>query len=211
MKISKQKEPTHKGVREDEEKKGKKHEDRNEEVRKIKAFLAALDDSVSIFHAVNEISNSSSKLKEVRARLKKIQNTAMVLHANLEDVSFGERDFLGEEISTLIDTLNAVSVRVAQLLIFPRKVASKLKPGRRPVDYSTLQMAAHVAEAMRHDLGEIPTSTKNGLFIELLEIVYQAATGKDPKALHGLAGRALKVKVKRNPDGSIIFDPSSPI
>lgn len=178
---------------------------------KMRAFLKSLDDSVGIFHAVNNISEHSSKLNEVRARFRKIQNTAMILHTNLADISTGERLFLGEEICTLFDTLKADSIKAAQLLRIPRKAASKFKAGRRPVSYSTLHMAAHVADAMRHDLEIVPTSTKSGLFIELLEVVYEAATGKEPKALHSLAPRALKVGVTRNSDGTIIFDLQKPI
>ena len=110
-----------------------------------------------------------------------------------------------------IEKLSADCLRVINLLSMPAKQIDQYVSGGRPTEYSTLLMSAHVAMAMRHTLEIAPKSTKDGLYLKILEVIFEAATGREPKAIHELARRALKIEATEYPGGGVLFEPENTI
>jgi len=174
-------------------------------IDRVREFLRSLDDSVSIYHAAINIAEDSLP-SNVRENIRAIRYDASALLGRLTDLNVSTRIFIGEETCALIEKLSADCLTVHKLLSMPAKQINQYVSGGRPIEYSTLQMSTHVARAMRQKLEIAPKSTKTGLYLQILEVIFEAATGREPTALHDLARRALKLEASEYSSDGVFFE-----
>jgi hypothetical protein len=78
------------------------------------------------------------------------------------------------------------------------------KPNGALLQNHRFYLALDVAHAIRTHLDQEPTLTKDDLFMEILELVLAAATGKEEHCVHELARRALKGARRIGEEGGLI-------
>ena len=174
-----------------------------DKVDSVREFLKSLDDSVGLYHAAKEVQDDS-KATVVRDNFRAARKNLIRIKENL---GMTERIFLGENATELEANFSKAYITLGLAV---KLVQENVSPGA-PSGIPRLLTAAHVALAMRRNLDIEPKTTKDGLFVQLLEIVLKAATGKEQKAIHELARQALKIEITDYSGGGIMFEVQNPI
>ena len=183
----------------------------------MEGLLDAVSLAVSGFYAAS-ILHEEAKPAIVRKELDDALKAALKLNDRINDLGGTARQSvydlgdgaglvrLRDHVSGAINILSAAKLRAAEL---------QSTGGRLP-DLAAIKMAAQIAHAIRTFARTEPTSTRGGLFEEVLLVAMEAVRARgalrgpgdrpDP-ALHDLMLKALRAKVTEHPDGVIEIDP----
>lgn len=171
-------------------------------------FFDALASAIGLFDWGKRLRGKSLPAA-VRKNLRDATDAALGLQDALNELDGNSRQLLRETVPGGIRSLFG-HVRE---IILPLKGAVLLAKEYPPrggdlPDPHRYFLAADVADAIETHLGIRATCTKNGLFVEVLEVVLEEATGKPVKTVHELARAVIKHKIKRKrPDGTIEYMP----
>ena len=189
------------------------------------SFWEFLANSIGRFDALQEWSHRS-RPAAVRAGLRKAYDAAQRLNKALNALDGNSRALIDEAVPGGILSLQGGDyrtepdgsiVRLTQghlhAIIEGLAGAAKLareyhgggpkKAGRQPQPYRAF-LAADVAHALESYLKVKPTSTKDGLFVAVLEAVISDATGTTDPAVHELARRVLASRVRSELGGGMV-------
>ena len=154
-----------------------------------------LQDGISRFKAHESISAESSPSK-TKKNLSMASDTAKRLARRLSDLDGNAKQYLSNEGNDAFITLLRDATRIANALSKANGIArDRHKGAGRLLQPHRLWLAIDVADAIK-DIGAPVTTTKNGLFVAILEIVLWDATGREPKEVTELARKALKNRDK---------------
>ena len=184
-------------------------EGRNIEVPDPDGFFGALASGISIFDSSKPL-GEESRPAAVRENLRRAKAAALRLNNALNKLDGNSRQLLGEVVQggvlSLYDNVKVV-IRDLHLAL---QLANEFPSSGSLPEHNRLYLAVDVANAIETHLNVTATSTKDGLFVEILEAVVGEATGKEAKALHELARKAVKYKAKvkwEGPDGVAEYVP----
>lgn len=160
------------------------------------AFFDALCDAIGLFNSERKLAENS-KPSEMRKNLKAATDAARMLQHKLCDLDSNSKllliEVLGDEMSAPQEEYLSI---VIDVLIKSADIAKEYPNKGRLVERSRVLLAAEVAYAIEKHLGEVPSTTKEGIFESVLTIVLRIATGKEVSSVHDLMRRALKVERK---------------
>ncbi|RRQ21972.1 hypothetical protein D6C00_08440 [Thiohalobacter thiocyanaticus] len=131
-----------------------------------------------------------SKPSEVRKNFKKSLDAALILNDRLNEMDANSRLILDRNMAGGITTLHEYLNRIISALSEGGHAANEYPKGRL-TDYARLELARIVIKALKSQ-GIEPTTTKEGLFSNVLAIVLETATGKPVNAVHALAAEAIR-------------------
>lgn len=177
--------------------------DRSIEVADPDGFFDALAGAIGLFDTLVRL-RKESRPAAVRKNLGHATDAALGLHDALNELDGNSRQLLGEVVQggihSLYDNIKPV-IRALQRAL--RLAGDYPCVGDLPEPHRFF-LAADVADAIETYLGIPATSTKSGIFMAILESVVTEATGKEAKAVHELARKAVKHKVKRKGLGGLV-------
>lgn len=154
------------------------------------AFYTDIEQGLAAYRAMTGLADES-RPAAVRRNLKTSLETALKLNDTLNDLDANSRLLLGQAASGGIHaTYNHLQEIIMALSEAGHKADDLPSKGRLP-DYARLNLATAVLEALR-SCGASPTTTKEGLYQNLLAVVLEIATGKPANAVHDLAEKAMK-------------------
>ncbi len=177
-------------------------------------FFEELEEAIGRFHTHRDIAKRS-RPAAVRENLKTAQKAALSLNSKLNALDGNSRQLLDEVV---VDGVRALQGEHLAKIIFAISKAQKLaasyrasgyrKAGRLPETYRVF-LAVDIAFALEHYLEVEPTTTKDGLFVAVLEVVMAKATGRRDATVHQLAKRALSSwERKAHHDGTVEYVPA---
>lgn len=185
------------------------------DVADMDGFLAALDGAAALYYDVKEV-HENSLPSVVRRRLTRLRDAAKEMIEAINDLDGNSAQLLNEIVPGGSGVLQADALPVLQasekaLFLAGQYVIGSEQPrqkqGKPAQDYR-LFTAVEVAHAVEVFCRERPKVTKNGLFSNILSIVLEDVTGKEVKAVHDLAARALTPGIRRvSSDGIVTFVP----
>ncbi|MCA1805694.1 MAG: hypothetical protein LC646_10250 [Xanthomonadaceae bacterium] len=133
-----------------------------------------------------------SKPASVRKNLNISLNAALRLNDTLNDLDANSRMLLSQVASGGISKIHHHLSEIITALSEAGHKADELPDKGRLPDYARQNLAVAVLEALR-SCGVAPTTTKDGLYNNLLAVVLEIATGKRASAVHKLATKAVKI------------------
>ena len=164
-----------------------------------RTFFYALNEALTSFTAQKIIAQNSTP-SITRKSVKSALTAAILLDKRLMELDGNAHRLVNKfsEMSIYEWQERSLSKVISGLEQAQRESDKYPKKGRLPESYR-LCLARDVAKAIKNQLNDEdqlnvkPTSTENGLYISVLEIVLKCATGKEPLKVSDLAKRALKV------------------
>ncbi len=178
----------------------------------IEGFFGTLANAIGFFDWGKRL-REKSRPAAVRENLRRAEAAASRLNDALNRLDGNSRQLLGETVPGGIRSLFG-HVRG---IILPLKravlLADEYPQGGALPEPHRYFLADDVKDAIKTHLGIRATSTREGLFVEVLDAVLEEATGTPVKAVHELARAVIKHKVKRKRPGGIIeyVPPPNPI
>lgn len=177
---------------------------RSVEISDRDAFYKALDLAIACFHAGRNV-RGFSRPAAVRKSLKKIFDSVHKFGDNLESLNLTARGILDESAD---GGLEAHFTRVRKVIAAHKRALKVVDDhpisGGNLKDWDRIHLAVAVADAIETYSNVTATTTKDGLYMSLLEMVLADALRQEVKAVHGLAGKALKYRAEQNhPDDSL--------
>lgn len=179
--------------------------DLNVRVSNPDAFFDTLANAIGFFKE-NVKLREKSRPAAVRENLRLALARALALNDALNKLDGNSRRLLGEVAQGRIDSIFGNIQTVILVLNKARTLADDYPSAGNLPEPHRLFLAVDVADAIETFLGAPVTTTKTGLFVAILEVALTVATGKEAKAVHELARKAIKYKykVKRNGQGGLI-------
>lgn len=178
-------------------------------VADLDGFLNALADAIAFFKAQVKM-REESRPAAVRRNLKRAHDAALKLNDALNKLDGNARQLLARvpegDIHSLYENVGAAITALAKAQKLANEYPGQFG-GNIPANHRIF-LAADVADVIDSYLGIKPTTTKEGLFQAILEVVLEEATGREVKAVHALVRRTLSNNVKRKiPDGTVEYVP----
>ena len=182
--------------------------DRSVEVSDPDGFFGALAGAIGLF-------NSGKRLREkslpaaVRENLRRAETAALALGDALNKLDGNSCQLLDETVPDGSRSMFGHAKEIISSLKGAVLLANEYPQNKRGIkDPHRSFLAADVKDAIETYSDVQATSTKNGLFVMVLESVMKEATGIEAKALHELAKAVIKHEVKtKYPDGTIEYVP----
>ncbi len=177
-------------------------------------FFEELEEAIGRFHTHRDIAKRS-RPAAVRENLGRAQRAAQRLNSKLNALDGNSRQLLDEVAVGGFPALPHVhlakiitAIAKAEALAASYQASSYRKAGRLPEAYRVF-LAVDIAFALEHYLGVEPTTTKDGLFVAVLEAVLAEAIGRRDATAHQLAVRALSSwERKAHHDGTVEYVPA---
>lgn len=179
-------------------------EDRRVELSDRDAFYEALGLAIACFHAGRQI-RESSRPAAVRENLKSALDAACKLKDKLNGLDGTSRLILDTSTKWGLQAhFGMMGMVVAAHERAYKVVDDHPTKGGNLKDWDRVHLAVAVANAIDSYSNVKATTTKDGLYISLLDVVLEEALGKDVKSVHVLAGKALRYRAEQNhPDDSL--------
>ncbi len=163
-------------------------------------FVGELAEAVGRYDShANE--RERTKPAAVKANLKRGIETAKALLDVLNNLDGNSKALLCEVGAEDFRTFQGYAARSLTGLMKALKAANEYPKSGNLVEHHRLLLAADVVDAMRCYLKIEPTLTRGGLYEAILEVALKEATGKEARAVHALARRALFEVVKLKAEG----------
>ena len=170
-------------------------------------FFGALADAIGRFES-GKLLREKSRPAAVRENLRRAEAVALRLNDALNRLDGNSRQLLGETVPGGIRSLFSHAKEIILPLKKALLLADEYPEGGALPDSGRYFLAADVKDAIETHLDVPAKSTKEGLFVAILDVVLGEATGKTVKAVHELARAVIKHKVKtKHPDGTIEYIP----
>ncbi|BAZ92607.1 anti-sigma factor [Thiohalobacter thiocyanaticus] len=175
--------------REDKERLGLEISAKGQELKDADEFHSLIEHALMSYKAMSSL-RDESRPSEVRKNFKKSLDSALLLNDRLNEMDANSRLILSRKISGGITTLHRHLGKIISALSEGSHAADEFPKGRL-TDYARLELARVVIKALKSQ-GIEPTTTKEGLFSNVLAIVLEMATGKPVSAVHALAAEAIR-------------------
>lgn len=182
------------------------------------AFFQDVENAISLYRAFRKLA-AKSLPGLVRKQLRDAHGAASELERRTAALSPLARMLLNEAVEGGPSAVSSLLCDVRTAIAAAQKLAGDSPSGRRPDD-DRVYLARNVAEAIHVHLGIEPTLTRNadsssgrskgGVFIPIVEIVVEIATGTPHSAGHDLASRAVKTLKTEHGHGLVEYGPVSP-
>ncbi len=180
-------------------------------------FFGTLANAIGLFDWGKRL-REKSRPAAVRDNLRCAEAAASHLNDALNRLDGNSRQLLGETvpggIRSLFGHMREIILPLKGAVLLAKEYSPKGGALREPPKGGDLPephryfLAADVKDAIETHLDIRATCTKKGLFVEVLEVVLEEATGKPVKTVHELARAVIKHKLKRkDPDGIIEYVP----
>jgi hypothetical protein len=166
----------------------------------IRVVLDAISLAVSLYRGAKAYQQTCTP-SHVRRRLERLRNTAMKLNEQFNALDDVSRQLLQEYADDL--SYNGLAAQILPIITAASSAyeAAGSFPNTALPDYARRELAVRVADIIEHCLHTAPTSTRNGLYIDLLGATVEAAIGKPPRECQKLARAALAELKARRADG----------
>ncbi len=177
-------------------------------------FFEELEEAIGRFHTLRDLAKIS-RPAAVRENLGRAQRAAQRLNSKLNALDGNSRQLLDEVAVGGVPALPRehlakiiTAISKAEALAASYQASGYRKAGRLPETYRVF-LAVDIAFALEHYLGVEPTTTKDGLFVAVLDAVMAEATGRRDATVHQLAKRALSSwERKAHHDGTVEYVPA---
>lgn len=157
-------------------------------------FFLSISIAVGRFNAIKEIIEGS-KPADVRKNLKAAIEAANQLFKKLDDLDLNSCQLIAEVNHIGISKLQGGhTIEIIRTLEKAYLLADEYPTKGRLQENHRLQLAIDVAHSIQKYLEVKPTSTKEGVYESILNIVLEIATNKTVKSVHDLARKALNEK-----------------
>ena len=144
----------------------------------------------------------------VRKNLRDAEDAASLLNDALNRLDGNSRQLLRETVPSGIRSLFGHMREIILPLKGAMLLADEYPQGGALPEPHRYFLADDVKDAIKTHLGIRTTSTRKGLFVEVLDVILEEATRKPVKSVHELARAVIKHKIKRKrPDGTIEYMP----
>ncbi len=144
----------------------------------------------------------------VRKNLKKAAKVSMDLNAHINDLDGNSRQLLDQAAEGGLEGFRSHLSGVVLALHEALRRAEEYPKRGRLHEHHRIFLAADVADTIKQFIHVRPVSTRDGLFISILESVCTEAFGKESPDVYGLAQKALSYPVKiRSADGVVEYCP----
>ena len=151
-------------------------------------FIAALEQAIAMYKS-GSVSDLSTSRSQTRDALKGCLQALGNLEREFEALDTAQgRASLAAVGLDLMDLLNQQFVGLRSQLI---QAVDQPVPNGRSWDHTQSFLIKDVGTAIRDQLQITPSSTKEGLYEAVLEIVMKAVTGFEPAAANALARRGI--------------------
>ncbi len=177
--------------------------DRSIEVADPDAFFDALAGAVGFFDWGKRLREKSLPAA-VRDNLRCAEDAALLLNDALNRLDGNSRQLLRETVPGGIRSLFGHMREIILPLKGAVLLAGEYPQGGGLQEPHRYFLADDVKDAIETHLGIRATSTREGLFVGVLDAVLEEATGTPVKAVHELARAVIKHKVKRKRRGGKI-------
>ncbi len=164
----------------------------------FESFCTALSEAIGCCQCQKVIAKNSTPAKS-RENLSKALEAARALEAALRAIDMNSwslfRGVTDNGFRPLLDTTTRLECWLQEAL---DKANEYPKQGRLP-DYARLWLAKDVAAAIHDHLRITPTTTKEGLYFSVLELILEAIPRERGAVVHKLGTRGLKLWRRENP------------
>lgn len=159
-------------------------------------FACDIEVALAAYKAMTGLSDES-KPAAVRKNLKTALDAALRLNDSLNDLDANSRMLLGRVINGGISGVNSHLSEIIMALSEAGHKADEMPTKGRLPDYARQGLAEAVLESLQY-CGVTPTTTKGGLYHNVLAAVLEIATGKPAIAEHDLVEKTIKQTKRKN-------------
>jgi hypothetical protein len=169
----------------------------------LDAFFRALANGIGVFDMLRRL-REKSRPGAVRKNLLRAKTAALRLNEALNDLDGNSTQLLAEVVQGRIGSPFDNVCQVILALDRALGLANDYPSSGNIPEHHRLYLAADVRDAIKTYLGIPAKCTKSGIFVAILESVVTEATGTQAKAVHELARKAVKHKVKMKSPGGLV-------
>lgn len=169
-------------------------------------FFEELEQGLNRYRAHVELADRS-RPAAARASLQAALDAALKLVDKLNELDGNSLLLLQSSADGGCEAVREAAGSTVKALGKARHLADAYPRAGALPDYARSYLAADVAGAMRKHLGVEPTTTREGLFQSVLEVVLEIATGKEAHAVQDLVRRGLKTTRIEHSSGLIEYIP----
>ncbi len=159
-------------------------------------FACDIEVALAAYQAMTGLSDKS-KPAAVRKNLRTSLDAALRLNDSLNHLDANSRTLLGKAVNGGISAVNNHLSEIIMALSEAGHKADEMPTKGRLPDYARQELAVAVLEALQY-CGVTPTTTKEGLYHNVLAVVLEIATGKPVNAVHDLVEKAMKQTKRQN-------------
>jgi hypothetical protein len=156
------------------------------------SFYHVIEKEMGYYDADRRLA-ASNRPQEVKKQLELALDSAEKLNDQLQLLGGTSKKLIKEAKGDRMASFDISSIpNLVELLAAAHQLALELPTASALRDRSRLNLAIQVAKAVQNILEMHPSSTKEGLYTEVLSIILEVATGKSSRDSNDLARKALK-------------------